>query len=58
MPEPKDLPNVHGFEFIGITAQGRRKCYVVFDEKHNTYYVDGEAKYCDLTWWQSKQGKE
>ena len=55
MPQPRDLPNIHGFEFIGITSEGRRNCRVVRDAETSTCYVDGEAKYCDLSWWEHKK---
>ena len=48
---PEDLPNIDGFEFIGITDEGEKKCRVVRDNEMGTCYVDGEAKYCDLIEW-------
>ena len=46
-----DLPHIDGYQFIGITIEGERKCHVVRDPEFGTYYVDGEAKYCDLIAW-------
>lgn len=57
MPEPRDLPNIDGFEFIGMTVDGEKKCHVVRD-KCGTMYVDGEAKYCDLNWWRELRDNE
>ena len=58
---PRDLPNIDGFEFIGIVNhQERRRCRVVRDPETMTHYVDGEARYCDLTGWEypEKEGKQ
>jgi len=49
--EPRDLPNIDGFEFIGITGDGEKKCHVVQDPETTCHYVDGEAKYCELLSW-------
>ena len=57
---PRDLPNIAGYEFIGIIQVISRKmevdCYVVRD-KSGCMYVDGGAKYCDLIGWKEKEIK-
>ena len=53
MSELKDLPNINGYEFIGVTSEGKKRCRVVKDPETGTCYVDGEAKYCDLRWWET-----
>ena len=50
--QPWMLPNINGFEFIGIVNHcEERRCRVIRDPETGTHYVDGEARYCDLTGW-------
>jgi hypothetical protein len=47
----KDLPNSHGFAFIGVRHNGTSsKCHV-FKLPCGTHEIRGEAKYSDLEGW-------
>ena len=52
--KPDSLPNLDGFEFIGIDKQyKKRKCYVAKD-KNGMHIVKGECSYKDLITWENK----
>jgi len=47
----QDIPNIDGYEFIGVTNDGKKSCRVARDNETGLHYVEGEAKYCDLIGW-------
>lgn len=57
MNHPRDLPNFHGFKFIGITADGEKQCQVVRDPETTCHIVTGEARFCDLIGWKRLPSK-
>lgn len=47
----RDLPNVHGYKFVGITRDGRRvPCAVEQDPVTRMHRITG-ANFRDLTGW-------
>ncbi len=53
--DPRLLPIVNGYEFIGIDLDGNRgNCVVVLDPETGGHYVDGDIKYCYLKHWIEK----